>query len=785
MVLFSRKVLAASFVVVFLASAGAIALGGTAPDPAGPAPPSSTGFDAPVTPVVGVRPLLTVLMEFTDERANVSADAIHEQIFGARPSVNDYFLETTYGQFSFSDVGHFEWVTAYDNPATSGDESTRAFWDTVGLPTYGDGYFQGWGLLSLDQAGYDFAPLDLNGDGAIAFGTEVSYLVIDAKAAGNRGGASRCMPNIPLDGKASAPGGTLGCSFGTSAGVSEDSPWITLYAHELGHEALDLADYYAITPQNIGYFTLMGYSGTGGWAGPVGPHHLDPFSKLKRGWYSPTVVASDGFVDLPDAETNPAAFILHDPARGTEEYFMVENRWRGASYDHAGDLIGPMADPLPPADAATDIPDEGLLVWHVDETRGWDGASSGGFPKVALERRDATDEGAAFNSDDPSYYDFYDGSSVQSAKWNDGTESGTGVWCASAAGATMRAWLDVPGPGVLICSDPLTASAAPGSAATYTVPLRNTGDAEDTFAVSVSGLGAEFAVTVPAPVTLGPKAAADATVLVEPVRACTTAPGARAFTIEAQSVSDPSVASTLAATLEVPEFGAPQVSLDPASSGADPGGSATYAVALVNGGNAEDTMALEFAATDFGTAYRALPTAIPSGWVALAPDVATAPACESVSATLTIAVPADWAGIEDAAYGFTVAATSSVSPAHGSAAGELVVRATALSAMRFVRAELEALVAAVSALPSSEAQGGLLSKAQAALAKFDQAFDRYLAGEDPPAANLLGAAQNVLRALGHELDAQRGKALTEGEWADLAGRAAAIDADLETVLALL
>lgn len=745
--------------------------------------PGTTGFDAPVTPVVGTRPLLVVLMEFSDLPADVPADFIENQIFGPRPSMNDFYLETTYGQFGFADYGHFAWVTAWDDPSTTDDESTRSYWDTSGIATHGDGGFQSWGLRSLDAAGFDFAPLDINGDGSIAFGTEVAYLVIDSKPAGSRGGASRCMPSLTLDGKTTEPGGTLGCPFGVSAGVSEDSPWIAIYAHELGHEALDFPDYYAITPQNIGYFSLMGYSGYGAWEGPIGPHHYDPYLKMKRGWYSPTVIVSDGFYDVPDAETNPAAFILHDPAHGTDEYFIVENRWKGTSYENSDELIVPMDPPLPPADAAADIPDEGLLVWHVDETRDWNGVATGGYSKVALERRGGTDDTAAWNSDDPGYYDFNDASAPMNSIWNGGVDSKTGVWCVSPAGATMRAWLDVPGPGILVCPVTMSASAVPGSSGTLTVRLTNTGDASDTFSVSVGGLGADLTVAPIPTVTLAARASVTVNIQITPVRACTNTPGLRPLTITSQSTSDPSVLTTIdGATVEVLPFREPHTAFALDSVAVDSGETATFSLGILNGGNVDDTFSLSFDAVDFGTAYRAFPTEIQPSWVSMSPTDPTAPPCGVALVTLDITVPLDWAGIEDATYDFTITATSSAPPDSDTAAGHLTVHATALSMMLFVKAEIASLLADVDALPPSDVRDGLHAKATAAYNKVTQAIDRYIAGDDPPASNLFKTTQNILKAFLHLVDAQRGKTLTPIQADDLTAKTQRIIDDIDTIL---
>ncbi len=753
---------------------------------AGGDPPSPNDFDTPVgTPLLGPKPLLVVLMEFTDvpHAAAVTPAYVQNQIFGPRPSLNDYYLETSYGKYWFTDSGNWAWVTAWNDPATTGDESTRAYWNAFPDPTYAGGTFQRWGLKSLDVAGYNFAPLDVNGDGKIVFGPEAAYLLVDAQVVNARGGATRTMPpGLTLDGKTIE---------GACAGVSGDSPWITLYAHELGHESSwgswFLTDYYGIQPRNIGEFSLMGYSAfsnaSGGWQTPIGPVHLDPLSKLKEGWYAPTVVTTDGYYTIPNAELNPSVFVLYDPAHGKQEYFLVENRWRGSSYDANG-IVPALTAPLPPADASVGIRDQGLLVWHVDETRDWNGTSTGGFAKIALERRDGTETGAAFDGGEAGYYDFWDGSATTNAKWNGGTNSKTGVWCVSGAGATMRAFLDVPGPGVLICSAPLSASAVPGSMGTVTVPIRNTGDAPDTYSISVLGPG-DVAVTLPAPVTVPARTETTVSVGLTPVRACTTAAGTRSLTIVATSLVNGGVQDSVAATLNVLPYGDPSVAVATVDGDVQPGEAGSYDLTAVNGGNALDTMTLSFTGVDFGTAYRAIPTAIPGSWTSFSPADPTAAACGSAPSVLSITVPGDWAGMEDATYAFVVRITSGIDGASSTATGQLVVRATPLSRMYYVRAECEALNATVAALPPSDVRDGLLNKTIAACAKFDQAMARYVAGDDPPASNLFRTTQNILDAFLHLADAQHGKALTDVQWQDLTDRAILIQADIDAILAVI
>ncbi len=741
-----------------------------------PEPPKTTGFDTPITdPKTGTRNLLTVLLEYTDLSADVPASYIENQVFGPRPSMNDYFMETSYGNFNFANKGHFAWVTSWDDPGTTEDESTWAYWQNHTDDVWHSGVQRAHALISLDKAGYDFAPLDTNGDDEIQMDSELGCQVIFSRPDDHRGAANRYIPHTTLDGKELS---------GSCTGVSEDSPWVTLYAHELGHQTLWMPDYYGIKPQNIGYFHLMGFSGTGGWAGPVGPHHIDPYFKMKLGWHTPTVVTSDGFFNILDSETNSVSYILHDPAHGTDEYFMVENRWKGTSYDDTDSIIPAVVPPLPTAHAATDIPDEGLLIWHVDETRDWNGTSTGGYPKVNLTRRGLTDSTAAFNGDDADYYDFYDGSIPLNANWNGGGNSKIGVWCVSGAGATMRAWLDVPGPGILACSEIDSASAIPGNLGLFRVKLTNTGDVADTFSVNVVGLDSDLEAILPGNQAINSKSTRTVDVNIRPIRDCTTSPGIRTFKIRVESISDPSVWSEVDATLEVLPYGEPHLTMLSSYEETEPNATATYTLQIDNEGNAVDTYDFDFMGHDFGSLYRADPTVIHYSWMAFNPTHPSAPACGSTMTILSITVPWDWAGMEDALYEFTITVFSSITSDADWGTGRLLVQATPLSMMLWVKAEIEDLVSDVmNLLPPSDVRDGLYDKAVSAYYKIEQAFDRYLLGDDPPASNLFGTTQNKLKAFLHQLDAQEGKALTIAQADYFRTFVMQIIADIDMILA--
>ena len=142
-------------------------------------------------------------------------------------------------------------------------------------------------------------------------------------------------------------------------------------------------------------------------------------------------------------------WILAVPARGLKEYFIVENRWRGTSYDKAMADVG------------------GLAIWHIMEDPATQMSSlpppgvtaeqwatiGGGLrravrmlrPKVtppfddATALRDGSDSNTGFDvlSDDPN-------PARSSLKWGDGTPSGFAIRNLSPAGAIMSADLIVP-----------------------------------------------------------------------------------------------------------------------------------------------------------------------------------------------------------------------------------------------------------------------------------------------------------------------------------------------------
>ncbi|MER6307672.1 M6 family metalloprotease domain-containing protein [Streptomyces sp. NPDC001657] len=120
-------------------------------------------------------------------------------------------------------------------------------------------------------------------------------------------------------------------------------------AHEIGHLLFGLPDLYDsdFSSMGVGDWCLMG---TGSWgAGGEIPVHPSAWCKLNQGWANVNVVTAPGELSLPDVKTSRVVHRLWTNGSPGQEYFLAENRQR-AGYDKS-------------------LPGEGLLLWHIDESR--------------------------------------------------------------------------------------------------------------------------------------------------------------------------------------------------------------------------------------------------------------------------------------------------------------------------------------------------------------------------------------------------------------------------------
>jgi M6 family metalloprotease-like protein len=424
----------------YLLAALAVALLLTAPAQAAP---------KPVKPLAGEFPVLVILQCFKDTQAASSCGAtfaaaqaatsplftpsffpltlanpdLYERIlFGLRPSTRDFFLEQSYGAFSIKKAGVLGWYVApkpegyyFGNPPSEGCRVCDG--TTHHAEKYAD-------AIKQADRDFDFAGYDTDKDGTVET-DELAIIILPAHGTDFVAGERRASP-APVLTDCDPMGDNCTAVDGWIVEIYAFGAWFSRFAHELAHVMrgpTNLDDLYLFGNdfKQVDEFTLMGLD-------QLHPH-LDPWHKWKLGWLTPTVVKHDGRYTVADSETNPQAYLLRDPCHGPQEYFLVENRWPGSSYD---------AD-LP---AARGIPSRGLAIWHIDESKTnmrevitLERARNDAFSALALWRRDRL--GATS-------YAFNDRSAPRNARWNDGRHSRIEIKDFSPAGPTMSVTFVTP-----------------------------------------------------------------------------------------------------------------------------------------------------------------------------------------------------------------------------------------------------------------------------------------------------------------------------------------------------
>ncbi|MBC8424799.1 M6 family metalloprotease domain-containing protein [bacterium] len=325
----------------------------------------SAGKSAKVT---GTGSCLLILFEWTDHPADTMAhpqSAYDDMMFstGTYPtgSVNDFYLENSYGQFGVDGLAS-GWHVSADLYADFTPTDYGQVRDMIAAA-----------VAQLDPV-IDYSQYDNDGpDGVPDSGDDDGY--VDALFFVHAGpGREQTGDDSDIWSHAWAFYGGLSTNDGVELyrysvepEMLEDGTQITIgvFAHEYGH-VLGLPDLYDTdySSSGIGDWGLMSGGSWGrrdGDAAGSSPTHMTAWSKWKLGWLTPTVVTADMLgVTLPPVETNPVAYrIFRGGTSVGDEFFLVENRQQ-IGFDDA--LTRRQVDlGLPPA--------EGMVIYHIDEAQ--------------------------------------------------------------------------------------------------------------------------------------------------------------------------------------------------------------------------------------------------------------------------------------------------------------------------------------------------------------------------------------------------------------------------------
>jgi M6 family metalloprotease-like protein len=440
-----RGSLVVPLVLLFLASSVGAALGqAPVPDFAHPSTPHSFLFSR--AGGQEDRPILVIYLRWDDVDfpAGVDAPMVASRFFGTGlpsttfRSVGDYFRRASFNDLYLVPAAEWE-GTEHDGIVQVTVPGTRADFFTLSEGA------RNKRALELANPYVDFASFDGDNNGSLS-NLELIVNVLESTTIPlpEGCGIARGVQAVSLDGTNLS---------GLYVAMNNTATNLITIIHENAHAAADVQDLYGF---DVGNFDLGAAT-----CGALDATLFAPnaWHKMHWGWISPTVVTRDGFHDIRRADTTGDAFILYDPAHGTDDYFMVENRRpTPGTYDRS-------------------VADDGLIIWRVAD-------AAVGVPTltpIGLVRPTAT--AAAWDASDPAAPQ----RTMEGQAWFDGTSSNVAVRAISKRGDVMRAYFDVRGPGVLIdtymldLTAPVKVTAA--GANQIDVPLMNTGEVCDTFVV--------------------------------------------------------------------------------------------------------------------------------------------------------------------------------------------------------------------------------------------------------------------------------------------------------------
>jgi len=318
-------------------------------------PVEKFGVDLSGVPEGEVRELrvLVILVEFPDLPAQQALHGVgyyEDLLFGddrwAERTMRNYYLENSYGKLDV--VGEvFGWYTAPNSSFYYAAASAG-----ICVPCYPRNARKlAEDAVELASADVDFSLFDNDGpDGVPASGDDDGY--VDAIFIVHAGPSFEETGNphyiMSHQWTTLEPVVVDGVNVYVYAMESEHSK-IGTFCHEFGH-ILGLPDLYD-TDYDSYALDLWSLMGAGAWLDEgETPSHLDAWCKTKLGFVEPAVPDSnaDGLV-LGAIEGYPHVYKLWKNGRPGREYFLLENR-QNIGFD-------------------AHLPGNGLLIYHVDETR--------------------------------------------------------------------------------------------------------------------------------------------------------------------------------------------------------------------------------------------------------------------------------------------------------------------------------------------------------------------------------------------------------------------------------
>lgn len=285
----------------------------------------------------GRRPLLLIELKDPAKPAGKHDAAYYDKLlFGTTGN-------TVSGYYTANSSGRFGWTKAGILGPYSVDKLDKLTEDQVGQTAI---------RLAAEKGKFNFAAFDANKDGTVD-GKELCIVVVNNL--GTEAGAGRGVSPV----KVGSPAVTV--AVGNIVHMNPQAGFAT-WNHEICHH-LGAVDAYGPWDPKLfklnNNLTLMAGTITGTLDDPM-IFHLDPWHKMQFGWESPRLfdATRPGSATLDAQQTGGPAtmtakrpLLLYDPARGPNEFFLIEFRsstFKGGGYDK-------------------NVASTGVIVWHVKQ----------------------------------------------------------------------------------------------------------------------------------------------------------------------------------------------------------------------------------------------------------------------------------------------------------------------------------------------------------------------------------------------------------------------------------
>lgn len=350
--------------------------------------------------ITGNAKVLVILIDFPDKVASTQATYFDTLLFASQSgSMRDYYSKASLGQLDVTGaVAKSVWMRADNNMEWYGKDDASGNHDNGNVVRY---TLAQEAVQKLDAAGFDFSPYDTDGDGFVdhvfivhaGYGQEDSNNADSAAEGTNQLWSYTGYIGGSANNAQTVTGGLKVFRFTLQAEYST----MGVFAHEFFHDLGGPDIYDTSTGQSVnGNWSLMDH---GLWAGePAGSNPVLPGAYLMwdidgissngiTGWMTSSLstLVSDGSYTVTalasDSSGGTRAYKMNIPGQ-SQKYFIIENRYK-TGYD-------------------LNIPEQGLLIWEVDESN----LNNAGSPYL-VELVDASNtstyppkQGAAYSADD-------------------------------------------------------------------------------------------------------------------------------------------------------------------------------------------------------------------------------------------------------------------------------------------------------------------------------------------------------------------------------------------------